>query len=287
MTGRGRAWAVGVALVVPAWFACHPSDPILPDRETPQRLVVFAPSAAEVVVALGLADRVVAVGSHGPWPASLEALESVGGFDRPDLERIVELEADLVLTAASVSGSEGSRRLERLGVRVEALDTSTFDGVFDALARLGTLFGREARATELGAEMRARLARIEAATAGLPRKRVLVVVGRDPLYVAGPGSHLDELIRLGGGVNVAHDAASPYQQFSVEALLEREPEVIADTSGDAEYWDQWPFLPAVRDKSVYRVEPGVLVIPGMRLPEMAQAMAELIHPGTFEPATEE
>jgi iron complex transport system substrate-binding protein len=287
MTGRPRAWTVALALILAAWTGCNRPETASPDQQTPERLVVFAPSAAEVLVALGLADRVVAVGSHGPWPAGLDALESVGSFDRPDLERIVELDCELVLTTASVGGNEGYRRLEQLGVRVEALDSSTFDGVFAALARLGTLFDREARAAELGEQMRTRLARVEAATASLPRKKVLVVVGRDPLYVAGPGSHLDELIRLGGGVNVAHDAASPYQQFSLESVLEREPEVIVDTSGDAEYWSQWPFLPAVRDGGVYRVEPDVLAIPGMRLPEMAQAMAELIHPGTFEPATEE
>jgi len=143
------------------------------------------------------------------------------------------------------------------------------------------------RAAELAAEMRDGLERVRVATADLPPKKVLFVVGRDPLFVAGPGSHVDELIRLGAGINVAHDAASPYQQFSVEAVLERLPEVIVDTSGDAEYWDRWPFLPAVRNGNVYRVEPSVLVIPGIRLPEMAQAMAELIHPGTFARPTDE
>jgi len=287
MTGQVRAWAFILALTLAAFTGCGTTEPTSDTRETPQRVVVFAPSAAETLVALGLADRVVAIGSHGPWPRELAALESAGSFDRPDLERILELECDLVLTTASVAASVDHQRLERLGVAVETLDTSTFEGVFTSLARLGTLFERENRATELADEMRDGLEQVRVATANLAPKKVLFVVGRDPLYVAGPGSHVDELIRLGAGINVAHDAASPYQQFSVEAVLERRPDVIVDTSGDAEYWDQWPFLPAVRDDNVYRVEPGVLVIPGIRLPEMAQAMAELIHPGTFKRPTDE
>ena len=275
------------ALVLATFAGCAGVDPARESDATPNRVVVFAPSAAEALVALGLADRVVGLGSHGPWPQELAALESVGSFDRPDLERIVELECDLVLNTASLAASGGHERLERLGVPVEALDTSTFEGVFASLERLGTLFDRESRADEIAAEMLDGLNRVRTATANLPTRKVLFVVGRDPLYVAGPGSHIDELIRLGAGTNVAHDAVSPYQQFSVEAVLERSPEVIVDTSGDAEYWNQWPFLPAVRDDSVYRVEPNVLVIPGIRLPEMARAMTELIHPGTFaQPADE-
>ena len=287
MTGQVRAWTLIPALTLATFAGCDTAGRAPDDGDTPQRVVVFAPSAAEALVALGLADRVVAIGSHGPWPAELAALESMGSFDRPDLERILELECDLVLNTASVAASGGHQRLERLGVAVESLDTSTFAGVFDSLARLGTLFEREERAEQLAAEMRDGLELVRVATADLAPRRVLFVVGRDPLYVAGPGSHIDELIRLGAGTNVAHDAASPYQQFSVEAVLERRPEVIVDTSGAAEYWDQWPFLPAVRDDNVYRVEPNVLVIPGIRLPEMAQAMAELIHPGTFTRLTDE
>jgi iron complex transport system substrate-binding protein len=280
-----RAHAISLALTVLA--ACAAPEPPPSRPATPSRVVVFAPSAAEALAALGLSDRVVAVGSHGPWPAELAALESAGSFDRPDLERILELHCDLVLTTASVAAGDGYRRLGQLGVAVEPLDTSTFDGVFASLARIGELFGREERAASVAAEMRSGLEDVRAATAGLTARKVLVVVGRDPLYVAGPGSHLDELIRLAGGANLALDAASPYQQFSIEAVLERGPEVIVDTAGDAAYWSRWPFLPAVRDGRVHHVDPEELAIPGMRLPEMARSMARRIHPEAFAPATDD
>ena len=276
-----------LAPAVLAITACASPGTHPEEAGTPKRVVVFAPSAAEALAALDLSDRVVAVGSHGPWPAALASHESAGSFDRPDLERILALECDLILTTASVAASDGYHRLEQLGVAVEPLDTSTFDGVFTSLERIGELFELQPRAAELAAEMRSGLEQIRAATAGLPPKKVLVVVGRDPLYVAGPGSHLDELIRLAGGQNLAADAGSPYQQFSIEAVLERGPEVIVDTSGDDKYWSRWPFLPAVRDGNVYRVDPNVLAIPGMRLPEMARSMAERIHPEAFETETKE
>ena len=115
-------------------------------------------------------------------------------------------------------------------------------------------------------------------------------MGRDPLYVAGPGSHIDEMIRMVGGVNVAADAISEYQQLSIEAVLERMPEIIIDASDNRPEalrgrqpgsWGRWEFLPAVRQRRVYHVEPGRLVIPGLRLPEMTRLMGQFIHPEIY------
>ena len=124
----------------------------------------------------------------------------------------------------------------------------------------------------------------------LPRRRVLCAVGRDPLYAAGPGSHLDELLRAAGGENVLADAGAPYVLASLEAVLARRPEVIVDLSDNragaprgvvAGDWARWPFLPAVVDGRVYQVDPVRLAIPGPRLAEMAELLARAIHPERF------
>lgn len=256
----------------------------------PRRVAVLAPAAAEMLDTLGVLDRVVGIGEFGPWPDGLAELPVIGGYDSPNPERVLELRCDAVVTAASDAGAAAHERLESLGVRVITLDTDTWDGVFDSLRRLGAEFGREDRAGAAAEAMRARLDEVARRAADLRRRRVLVVVGRDPLYVAGPGSHLDRLIELAGGVNVAGDPGPTYRRMSLEAVLERAPEVIVDTSDNGAdaprgrtlgAWERWGVLPAVRDRRVYHVAPGRLVIPGMRLPDMADLMARLIHPETF------
>jgi iron complex transport system substrate-binding protein len=208
----------------------------------------------------------------------------------------VELRADLFLTAASQAATTAHRRLETLGVTVVALDTSTFDGVFASLSELGRLLDREDRARSLDREMRGRLDEIRQTAASLPPRKVLFVVGRDPLYVAGPGSHIDEMIALVGGVNVIRDAPSPYHRVSMEAALERMPDVIIDSSNNSPAaprgrlngdWARWEFLPAVRSERVYWVDPSRLVIPGIRLPEMTTLMGRLIQPEAFGEAADD
>lgn len=254
------------------------------------RIVVIAPSAAEMLDALGVADRVVGVGDFVNWPPSLVELPRVGGYDSPSVETVLELETDLLITSAGVAGSETFARLEKLGVEVLATDTSTFAGVFDTLRTLGERLELSDRAAEIEKGMRERLDQVRAKTADAKPRKVLFVVGTDPLYVAGPGSHLDELIRLAGGINIAEDALAPYQMVSLEAMIERMPEVIVDTSDNrpgayrgrgAGTWSRWEFLPAVEDDRVYWLEPDRLVIPGPRLPDMAELVGRLIHPEIF------
>jgi iron complex transport system substrate-binding protein len=298
-SSRRRVGTIALALLLAA--ACR--SPAEVEAEHGTRVAVIAPAAAEMLEALDLLDRVVAVGEFGPWPTEIAELPVTGGYDAPNVERLLSLEADLVITAASQAGIASHQRLESLGVEVLALDTSTFEGVFASLEAVGRAFDRTTEAERKAQEMRGALGAIADRTAALATRRVLFVVGRDPLYVAGPGSHIDRMIRLAGGENVAHDALSSYQQMSLEAALERLPEVIIDTSDNRPSavrgrepgpWARWDFLPAVRYDRVYAVDPSLLVIPGIRLPEMTRLVGRLVHPevfgepgpADFEPSTE-
>ena len=295
--GTRRQRRLFFAILVVSTTAGCSAPPVQPgDSPVPSKVVVMAPAAAEMLESLGLTHVVVGIGEYGPWPRGIADLPEVGGYSMPNIERVLSLGADLLISTQSQAAVAAHRKLESLGVEVLALDTSTYDGVFLALERLGRVFARESEALQIAGRLRREISAVEQQARGLAQRRVLFVVGRDPLYVAGPGSHIDRLITLAGGANVAHDLAASYQEISVEAVLERLPEVIIDTSNNrvdaplgrrAGPWGQWPFLPAVGKNQVLFVHPSRLVIPGIRLPEMARLMGRLIHPETFGPLREE
>lgn len=250
----------------------------------------MAPAAAETLVALGVGDRIVAIGDFVDWPPRLAGLPKIGGHDAPNPERLVELHVALLFTAASEAGRGEHARLEELGVRVIALDTSTFGGTLAAITEIGRQVGREPEARALRDRIDARLEAVRRRAAAAPRRRVLVAVGHDPIFVAGPGSHLDELVTLAGGENIARDARSPYPMVALETILERAPEVIVDSADNrpgqprgwtAGFWAKWPFLPAVAHGRVAFVDPWQLLVPGPRLAEMAELMGRLVHPELF------
>jgi iron complex transport system substrate-binding protein len=166
--------------------------------------------------------------------------------------------------------------------------------VLEACRRLGARLDRQEQSERLVARIESRMESVRSSTADLERRTVLVVAGWDPLFVAGPGSYMDELVRSVGGSNVMADAHAPYQMVSLETVLERRPEVIvnaSDTSPDgragrhAGRWARWDFLPAVRDERVWYVHPQRLSIPGPRIAATAELLRSLVHPERFgEPA---
>ncbi len=256
----------------------------------PARLAVLSPSAAETIAALGESGRIVAVGDWVRWPPELAGRPRLGSYDAPSEEALLTLGVDTLVTTASEAGREGRRRLERLGVRVVEVDTSTLDGALAAIATLGELVDRRAEARALEARLRGGLEAIRARVAGAPRPRVLVVVGREPLYVAGPGSHLDELVTIAGGTDLAADVGATYSLVSLEAMLARAPEVILDVADEgaggpfgarAGDWARWSFVPAVAQGRVWFLDPSRLAVPGPRLVEMAELVARVLHPELF------
>ena len=279
-----RALLTGFLLVT---LGCGASRTVVPAGG---RIAVMAPAAAETLVELGVAERIVAVGDFVDWPPVLRGLPKIGAYAAPNPERLVELGVALLFTTASEAGRGEHARLTELGIEVVALDTSTFSGTLAAIAETGRRVGRESAASALLARIAARMEAVRIRAATVPRRRVLVAVGHDPLFVAGPGSHLDELVTLAGGENIARDALSPYQMVALEAVLERAPEVIVDSADNrpgnprgmvAGFWAKWPFLPAVAQRRVAFVDPWQLLVPGPRLAEMAELMGRLIHPELF------
>ncbi len=271
-----------------------PSDRVEPEGP---RIVVMAPAAAEVLEILGVIDRVVGRGDYVVWPPALQKLPSVGAYHAPSVETVLSLGTTLLLTTASEAAQGAHAKLRELGIEVLAVKTNTYESMLDSIVSIGREVGREEEARRVVVGIRGEMDEIRALARGAPGRRVVFVVDRDPVYVAGPGSHVDEMIRAVGGENIAADAASDWQLLSMEIIFERAPEVIIDTSdnGDGALrgrvpgpWDRWPFLPAVEENRVYWVDPIRLVIPGPRLPQMTRLMGRLIHPEIFgEPSPED
>ena len=256
----------------------------------------MAPAVAEMLQSLDMLDAVVAVGDFVEWPPQIASLPKIGAYDAPNIELVLSLKVDLLVTARSEAGREANRRLRDLGVDVLVLETETYEGVLGAMEALGRAVGEGERSAGVVRGIRERIEIVRSRSAAAVPRRVLIVVGRRPLYVAGPGSHIDEIVRAAGGMNVFDDAVGSYQLVSMEAAIERLPEVIIDVSDNrqgalrgrkAGYWGQWPFLPAVRENRVYWVDPVRLTIPGPRLPEMTELTARLVHPEIFGAVSDE
>jgi iron complex transport system substrate-binding protein len=196
--------------------------------EEPQRIVSLAPSASELIYALGGGELVIAVDDYSPLPPSGPDLPRVGSFTL-DYELIAALGPDLVI-GANITSVEQIDRIGDLGIPVWIVDGTTIAGIAPALAKLAAAIGRTEAVAPLTADLARRLDQVSAAVhsqAGRPTV-YWELDATDPTrpFAAGPGSLVDEIITLAGGRNVLGDIGEPYPQVSLEAIVVRDPAVI-------------------------------------------------------------
>ena len=233
------------------------------------RIVSLAPHATELLYAAGAGDRVVGVLATSDWPPEVAAKPKVGDSRSLDLERIVALAPDLVVTWPFAAPAQVGALVAR-GVPVFIASPATIDGIAQDLERLGALAGTSATATLRAAEFRAQLARLQARYAGTRTVRVFYEIWNAPLYTIGGNHLISQAIRVCGGENVFASLALPAPGVSVEAVLAARPEAIVAGADRAvrpawlDDWKRWPALPAVARGNLYTVDANLLHRAGPR-----------------------
>lgn len=246
-----------------------------------RRIVSLNPSLTAIAVALGAGDALVGVDdfSARQQPAVADR-PTVGGLYDPSLESLVALKPDLVVLVQGAQQRDFAERVEQLGIRVESFENTRFAQVLDNVTRLGELTGHREAAERRVAAIRAARDEVRAAAAGRPQPATVLVLQREPLFVVGRGSFLDEMLASAGARNLGAHFDQPYPRASLEWLLGAAPALILDASpGDdppLRYWSRWPSLPAVRSGDVARVDPRQVTLPGPYLDRALRTLAALV-----------
>jgi iron complex transport system substrate-binding protein len=263
-------------------------------QEPPRRIISFIPAVTEMLFALGVGDRVVAVGSFDTYPPEIEKLPRVGALLDPDLERILSLRPDLV----TVYGSQTDLRaqLERAKLPLFVYSHAGLPDVTQTIRDLGARIGSREQAQVLADGIESRLREISASVAGRPRPRTLIVFGRESytlrgIYASGGYGFIHDMVTAAGGDNLFADLKQQAVQATAELIIARRPEVIVELRADplsAERrikelaaWKQLSSVPAVRSGRVHIVADPRTVIPGPRVAEGADVIARILHPEAF------
>ncbi len=249
----------------------------------PPRVVSLNPSLTEILVALDALPALVGVDDYSARVRpEVRDLPRVGGLFNPSLEAIVALEPDLVVLVPSAQQRNLRERLEALGVDVLVLENITLDQALASIEVLGARVGRREAARRRVETIRTAWREIEHAAAQRQHPTAVLVLQRDPLFLVGRGSFLDQMLGAAGARNLAAEAFDePYPRVSLEWLIAAEPEIILDASESVmpavEYWKRWLSLPAVRDRRVFSLPTDAVTRPGPYLDRALRTLAQAIH----------
>jgi len=250
----------------------------------PSRVVALAPSAAQTMWDVGARDEVVGM------PVS-QYTSYLDGYRRPtnvvsadgfsvDVETVVNLRPDLVL-APNVTPVATVQKLREAGLTVYHFRKArTLDDVYAKTLLTGRLTGNCEGASERVAWMKRRIGAVREAVKDEPRPSVVYPLGGG--IVVGSNTFLDELIRAGGGRNLAAEAGvSGYGELNPEVVVERDPQwlVLNDAlPRSALQMAAYNRTTAIRENQTIRVNPNYANQPGPRVVYPIETIARALHP---------
>ena len=248
---------------------------------THSRIVALVPFVADDLYAIGAGAQLVAVSAFTDDPRA-RALPRVADVTGIDTERVVALHPDLAI--GIVSQKRLVDPLRRAGIDVVLLHDDAFADIFNNLRAIGALSGHAKQAAATVASLQRTTAQLRRMTSRFKRSpSVFVVLGSAPIWTAGSASYIAELIALAGGTNAARDLHVAYGQYSAEALLRQQPDLLVTDPAihlDAVLGQEpWHSLQAVRAGRIYAVEPAAIIErPGPQYNEGIRWLVERIAP---------
>lgn len=269
-----------------------PNETPVADEMVSLRIVSLAPSNTEILFALGLGDRVVGVTEFCDYPPEAQEKTNIGGFSTVDMEKVIELDPDLVL-ATSMHEESTIPELERRGLKVITLAPETLAEVLDDISEVGAATGKAEMASELVAQMQEKIdaiiEKVEPLLGG-DKPGVMYITWHDPIWTVGNGTLTHELIETAGGENIFADGAGN-METDLETVVWRNPQVILASTGHgsaedspvtwANTEDRLAELDARKDGRVYEIDANLVTRPGPRLVEGLEIVAEYLYPSVF------
>ena len=268
------------------------NDAPLPDRSG--RIVSLAPNITEILFSIGLGDKIAGVTLDSDYPEGAAAKPKVGTFWQPDIEAVVAARPDLVITLGFEQQKNLAERLRRIGYNSLTVNIEKVSDLFDAIERIGAVTGRQLRANELISHVRTKLQQLASLVGTGAKVRVLWVVQREPLRVAGRDTFVNEMIELAGGENAIGPTVHKYPPIGSEQVIACNADVIIESAMGSEddiesqrdralqHWSKFNYLPAVANRRIFVISGDTVSRLGPRLYEGTETIAMCLRPHLFE-----
>ena len=260
-------------------------------------IISTAPSNTEVLVALGLADKLVAVDKYS---ADVEGVsEDIPKIDfrNPDAEAIIALNPDIVIASGhNKAGDEDPFALiKEAGIPVAYIPSSySIDGIYGDIEFIANLTGTEKEGEELINSMKEDVESIKAIGDTITdKKSVYFEIGAGSgLYTFGNETFLNEMIETIGATNIFGDESS-WITVTPEAVIDANPDVIlANSPGTNEAGltavedivsrEGWDTVTAVKNGDVYQIDKNSSSRASQNIIKALKEMAKAVYPNEYK-----
>jgi len=251
-----------------------------------ERVISLAPSITEILFELGHGASLVGNTKFCNYPVEAIPVKKIGGYLDINTEMIIALKPDLIIHYPE----HGARLapLKKFAKTVQVSHTNIRD-LLSSIRTIAIALKAEEEGDELIGRIRGEIDRIRRTTIETVRKKVLIVIGRDPnrlgnITIIGKGDFLNEIIEIAGGKN-AYPGDISYPTVSIEAIIKMDPDLIIEFSfqkkgpveeSEKDVWMNVPHIRAVTGNKIFIIRDDFWVRPGPRIGRIAEVLSSML-----------
>ncbi|MDY4789178.1 MAG: ABC transporter substrate-binding protein [Bacteroidales bacterium] len=285
-----------VSLLLPfLFFSCNKTQDTKPNcvisqknplNKTPVKVVSVSPAITEILFALDCGDRLIGRTEFCNYPPEVKKIKSIGGINNANLEEIIKLQPDLVITS-SIFTKKMFETIEDAGIPIISFkETNTIEGLYETIEMLGKVMDKETKAKSIIDKFEEDLKTVKVKrdsvqkirkTTSLPKVYYVVGFGQMGDFSAGKNTFINEIITLAQGDNIAKESIN--WSFSKEEIFANQPDYIFIRKEDsAQFVKTHPYntLKAVKQNHVFGIESNLMDILSPRTIKAIEFISEKI-----------
>ncbi len=239
-----------------------------------ERYISLSPSITEILYALDKGEETVGTTNYSLYPKEAQTLPVIGGYNSPNLEKIISLMPTLVI--GQNADINTLKKLQKFNINTLALDLQSIKSIKSSIKLLG-----EKTDSKHGAGL---IKNIDSAIKNAPKSKkphsVMIVYGlnedlRNGIYIAGHDIFFEEIIKIAGNTNAytAKSTAQPVLNYENVIALNPDQIIILHSKATAPNVDikkalqNWYDLPtnASKNRHISIVDEGYISIPSHRI----------------------
>lgn len=228
------------------------------------KIIALAPHIVEMLFDIGAGEQIIAAVEHSDYPKSAKNIPRIGNSLRIQLERVIELNPDLIIAWKSGNPSDDLARLKQLGFTIVYSQPNTFEDVAKEIRLLGELSGHTESANTVADTFLEDLARIKQAYQGSQAITGFYEVWSSPITTIAKNSWPQQFLDVCQIENPFYQAKSAYPQVNIEQILQTDVQVIIQPLSPNQMdkkgydWQKWSILPAVKHQQVITLNADII-----------------------------
>ena len=231
-----------------------------------KRIISLAPSVTRSLYELGLEENIKAVTIY--CPKGNTSKENIGTLLEPNIEKIISLKPDLIISTKEGNNKSAIEKMQRLGCKIYVMDTvSSFDEICKNFQNLANYVGKKETAETIISNVIKDINEITAKTKDKKPEKIFWEVGAKPLFTAGKKSFVNNYNKFLGTTNIFDDIDMRYPNVNMESVIIKNPDIILLVNmGDITFeemqrWKKIKTINAVKNNRIYMLDVNDIFTP--------------------------